>query len=141
MRLGRGLASWICAAVFVIAAQFVVGQASAHTGYPHIHVSAAPMAHGAQHGHDGSKQAESRHGQSDVVLTSSARGDLPLAAQPGGCTSCCCSSGVGCCGAAMAASLSVLPDLPSRQVTSPRVSQDGAGIDPDSLRRPPRPLA
>jgi hypothetical protein len=142
MRLRHGLASLIWAAIFVIAAQFGADSAFAHAGHSRNHVGASQsaMVHATHKGTSISKLQVTAE-KAELTVTSSPRADEPAPSQTGGCTGGCCGNGIGCCGAAIAAACSSLPDFRDPQAPIPLVSYSSSGIDPDALRRPPRTLA
>ena len=142
MRLGHGLASLIWAAVFAIATQFVAGSAFAHSGHVHDH-SATPRASTIQVVDQ--EQSTTRVHVTQVgelnLSVPSQPDDRPGPPQSGGCTGGCCGNGIGCCGAVIAVSWNSLPDLRVKNATIPPTTPPSSGIDPEALRRPPRPLA
>jgi hypothetical protein len=143
MRLRQGLASLIWVAILVIAAQFAATSSFAHAGHSRDHVGPSPssIVHALHTGTSISKRQAAAAEKAELTLTSSPRADNPAPAQTGGCTGGCCGNGIGCCGAAIAAVCSSLPDFRDPQAPIPLVSHSSSGIDPDALRRPPRTLA
>jgi hypothetical protein len=143
MRTSRGLASLIWAAVFVIAAQFVVDAAFAHPGHSHDASLSRPSA--AHHEVDRSKLAPVpqvvQEQNENLSVTSLQGGDASAPAQSGGCTGGCCGKGIGCCGAVITAALHPLPDLRAKDARIPLIIQRSSGIHPEALRRPPRTIA
>lgn len=140
MNARHGLASLIWAAILVIAVQFVASSAWAHAGHSHDHAAAthAVAAHTDQKGKSISKAQTEQ--PVELSATSSQRSD-PAPADTGGCTGGCCGNGIGCCGAAIAAAASSLPEFDVQQSPVPIASLMSAGIDPKALKRPPRTFA
>ncbi|MGB3271947.1 MAG: hypothetical protein WBA66_03505 [Xanthobacteraceae bacterium] len=142
MRLKHGLAFLVCAAIVMIAAQFVAGPALAHSG--HLHTHSAPFysaaAQAAHQDYPAPIAGAASAGESHLTASPSERGELPPA-QASGCAGGCCSHGVGCCGAAIAASAFPLPDFGTQDQRPSAPVGYGAGADPDTLTRPPRTLA
>ena len=106
----------------------------------HVGSSRSSMVHATHTGTSISKRQVAAE-KAELTLTSSPRADEPAPTQNGGCTGGCCGNGIGCCGAAIAAACSSLPDFRDPQAPIPLVSHSSSGIDPDALRRPPRTLA
>lgn len=140
MRVGHQLASLIWTAVVVIAVQFVVGSALAHTGHLHDHSMHSPAPH-AVHQEQLSSETPFTEASEVRSLPYSEHAGLPASSQSGGCTGGCCGNGIGCCGAVIAVSLNSLPSLRTQDARIPDALARGSGIDPDALIRPPRTLA
>jgi len=150
MNANRNIWQFICAAIVLIAVQFAPAMARAHADQAHRHVhvhhaallgnivAEAPVAHSCAN----SAFAETVASISHAPLLTAAQ--TPVAAPVGsdGCVNGCCGAGMGCCGgAALAAATPYLHPA----VHSHRLDFAGAllasGIEPASLRKPPRPLA
>jgi hypothetical protein len=138
------LATLVWAAIFVIAAQFVAGSASAHSGHPHDRTVASRSFTAAQLPHDGHATDEAHSAgqeKTELSLSASESAKLPGSPQSGGCSGVCCGNGIGCCGAVLAACSNCLPDLRAQKEIVSLVFDRNSGIDPEPLARPPRILA
>jgi len=138
MALRHRFIGLIWAAVLVIAVQLVPSIASAHSG--HEHHAAAGAAHAAtlaQQAHQAAERATS-----EAALTERGRQDRETSTPSGGaCTGGCCGTGLGCCGAVLTNSTAALFHVAGRAPLIEPISDQLGGIDPDTLARPPSPLA
>lgn len=138
------LAAMICAAIFVIAAQFFAGSALAHAGsHGHstgAHSSAVQLSDHASTSTFSTVQIAGL-GQVDLSLSTPEGGDMPVVPQSRGCSGACCGNGIGCCGAVLAAASNPAPNDRPQQETVSLASDRHSGIDPEALARPPRTLA
>ena len=138
MALRHRIIGLIWAAVLVIAVQFVPSIASAHSG--HEHHAAAGATHAAtveQQAHQAAERATS-----EAALTEPGQQDRETSTPSGGaCTGGCCGTGLGCCGAVLTDSTAALFHVAGRAPLIEPISDQLGGIDPDTLARPPRPLA
>lgn len=128
----------IWAAVLVIAVQFMPSIASAHSGHEH-HASA-----GATHAATVKQQAQqtTQRATREAALTQPRQQDRGTSNLSGGaCTGGCCGTGLGCCGAVLTDSTAAVFHLAGRALLIEPISDQLGGIDPDTLARPPRPLA
>ena len=137
----------IGAAILLIAVQFAPVAAMAHTGHGpdahhqghslHVHGIVSGIAHAVA-----SEQASAVHDAAPTQQTEATARSTPGAqpADSGACVMGCCGC-TGCCAAALA---SIAPSLPPK-ACSPRIGFARvlavAGLDPGSLRKPPRSLA
>ena len=138
MALRHRIIGLIWAAVLVIAVQFVPSIVSAHSG--HEHHAAAGATHAGtvkQQAHQAAERATN-----EAALTEPEQQDRKTSTPSGGaCTGGCCGTGLGCCGAVLTDSTASLFHVAGRgPLIEPILDQLG-GIDPDTLARPPRPLA
>lgn len=142
MPLRHRLAAAIWAAIFVIAAQFFAGSALAHGGHSHPHATASHASAVELLDHDKSSGGHvAGLEQVDPSLNTPAGADLPITPQSGGCTGGCCGNGIGCCGAALAATSNPISDETPQQETVSLASGRHSGRDAEALARPPRTLA
>jgi hypothetical protein len=165
MNANRNVWQFICAAIVLIAVQFVPALARAHTDQAHRHVHVhnavfhgtiaadAPVAHSlaevvfakaafAKPTFANATFAETIASVPHQLLLTAGQtpGSAPIDSD--GCVSGCCGAGMGCCGAA---ALAAAAQCLHPAVHSHRLDFIGAvlasGIKPASLRKPPRPLA
>jgi hypothetical protein len=160
MNANRNIWQFICAAIALIAVQFAPAMARAHADQAHRHVH---VHNAAFHGTIAA-DAPMAHSSAEVASAEAAFAKPPLAetiasvphqllltaGQTGGsapidsdgCVNGCCGAGMGCCGAA---ALAAATQCLHPAVHSHRLDFIGAvlasGIEPASLRKPPRPLA
>jgi len=140
MRLGHGLASLIWTAILVIAVQFVVGSAFAHTGHSHHNPTASQSS--VAHQSDSISMLQGlQKGDANLSAALSDHDDRSVPTQSGGCTGGCCGNGIGCCGAMIGTVSRLLPDFRVRKAPTWLAFHRSSGADPASLRRPPRTLA
>jgi hypothetical protein len=160
MNANRNIWQFICAAIALIAVQFAPAMARAHTDQAHRHV---PVHNAAFHGTIAA-DAPVAHSSAEAVFAKTpftktafaetiaavphqllltagqTRGSTPIDSD--GCVNGCCGTGIGCCGAA---ALAAATQCLHPAVHSHRLDFSGAvlasGIEPASLRKPPRPLA
>jgi hypothetical protein len=155
MNANRNIWQFICAAIALIAVQFAPAMARAHTDQAHRHVH---VHNAAFHGTIAA-DAPAAHSSAEVAFAKAAiaqriasvphqlmltegqtRGSTPIDSD--GCVNGCCGTGMGCCGAA---ALAAAAQCLHPAVHSHRLDFIGAvlasGIEPASLRKPPRPLA
>ena len=140
MALRHRIIGLIWAAVLVIAVQFVPSIVSAHSGHEHHAAAAAGVTHAGtvkQQAHQAAERATN-----EAALTEPEQQDRKTSTPSGGaCTGGCCGTGLGCCGAVLTDSTASLFHVAGRgPLIEPILDQLG-GIDPDTLARPPRPLA
>jgi hypothetical protein len=155
MNANRNIWQFICAAIVLIAVQFAPALARAHADQAHRHVHVhnavfhgtiaadAPVAHVFAEA-DVAKAAPAKSIVSiphQLLLTAAQTpGSAPVDSD--GCVNGCCGTGMGCCGAA---ALAAATQCLHPAVHSHRLDFSGAvlasGIEPASLRKPPRPLA
>jgi hypothetical protein len=155
MNANRNIWQLICAAIVLIAVQFAPALARAHADQAHRHVHVHNAAfHGtiAADAPVARSSAETPFAKAAVAETiASVPRELLLTAgqTPGaapidsdGCVNGCCGTGMGCCGGAALVSAA---QFLRPAVHSHRLDFSGAvlasGIEPASLRKPPRPLA
>ncbi|MBR1232502.1 hypothetical protein JQ597_03800 [Bradyrhizobium sp. AUGA SZCCT0177] len=165
MNANPKLWQFICAVIVLIAVQFSPALARAHAdqahrlqGHVHVHHHAVPHGAHAPVAHHLTKAAFTKDvfAEADFTKASLAEtiGSIPheliltAGRPPGaapidadGCVDGCCGAGMGCCGgAALVAASQCLPPA----VHSHRLDVTGAvlasGIEPASLRKPPRAL-
>lgn len=155
MNANRNIWQLICAAIVLIAVQFAPASARAHADQAHRHVHVhhtglhgmmvadAPMAHSvAKVALAGAAIAKTIASipHKALLTAGQAPGSAPIDSD--GCVNGCCGAGMGCCGgAALISSTHCLHPA----VHSHRLDFVGAvlasGIEPASLRKPPRPIA
>ncbi len=140
MALRHRIIGLIWAAVLVIAVQFVPSVASAHSGHEHPAAAAAGAAHAGtvkQQVHQVAERATN-----EAALAEPRQQNRETSIPSGGaCTGGCCGTGLGCCGAVLADSTASLFHVAGRVPLIEPISDQLGGIDPDTLARPPRPLA
>ena len=145
---------FICAVIVLIAVQFAPALARAHTdqahrlqAHVHVHHHALPHAMGAAdasvvHFLDKAAFAETIGSVPHELFLTAGRSPGATPIDSDGCVDGCCGAGMGCCGAA---ALSAASQCLHPAVHSHRLDFTGAvlasGIEPASLRKPPRPLA
>ena len=155
MNANRNIWQFICAAIVMIAVQFAPALARAHTDQAHRHVHVHNAAfHGAiaadaPVAHSSAETAFAKTAFAESIAAVPHQRLLAVAQTPGaapvdsdGCVNGCCGTGMGCCGAA---ALAAATQCLHPAVHSHRLDFIGAvlasGIEPASLRKPPRPLA
>ena len=138
MALRPRIIGLVWSAVLVIAVQLVPSIASAHSGHEHhAAVGATHAATLAQQAHQDAERATSQ-----AALTEPGQQDRETSTPSGGaCTGGCCGTGLGCCGAVLTDSTASLFHFAGRAPLIEPISDQLGGIDPDTLARPPRPLA
>jgi hypothetical protein len=141
MVLARLIAGWASAALVAAVMLFAPAMAQAHSVHEH-----AAMAHGSHAQHqDILKQhantAAEAAPQVSLQMMSTRMGDERDAQDTGNCLGSCCGNGLGCCGAIMFTAQQALPDVANDSAIAPLDVDYGTGVDPDSLKRPPRTLA
>jgi hypothetical protein len=142
MAPGRRLAGLICAAILMIAIQFVANPASAHAD--HAHHAKAPASSVAIPDHhvcpavDGTLQTAQR----DTTSFAVSNPDHPdvAASSASGCTGGCCGNGLGCCGAVLAPTPSALHVLETASEAMPLGVGRSSGLNPEILPEPPKAL-
>ena len=139
MALRHRIIGLIWAAVLVIVVQFVPSIASAHSGHEHA-AAAAGVTHAGtvkQQAHQATERATN-----EAALAEPRQQNRETSIPSGGaCTGGCCGTGLGCCGAVLTDSTASLFHVARRgPLIEPILDQLG-GIDPDTLARPPKPLA
>jgi hypothetical protein len=138
MALRHRIIGLIWAAVLVIAVQFVPSIASAHSGHEH-HTAAGTIHVGTVK--QQADQAAAR-ATSKATLAEPTQQDREISTPSGGaCTGGCCGIGLGCCGAVLTDSTAPLFHVAGRVRLMELFSDQLGGIGPDTLARPPRPLA
>jgi hypothetical protein len=140
----RRLAALIWAAIFSIAAQFVAGSASAHSGQSHDHTADSHFSSAAPLPHDGNATEQEQLIRSEKTELSASTPEgavLPASPGSGGCIGGCCGNGIACCGAVLASCSNCLPDFRTQTEIVSLAFEYRSGIDPEPLRRPPRTLA
>src|SRR5262245_32704926 len=138
------LAALIWAAIFLIAAQFIAGSASAHSGHSHDHSATSHFSSAAPLPHDGNATEQAqlvRSEKAELSVGAPNGAELPGSPQSGGCIGGCCGNGIACCGAVLASSSNSLPEFQTQTEIVPLAFEHRSGIDPEPLRRPPRTLA
>ena len=155
MNANPKLWQFICAVIVLIAVQFAPALARAHAdqahrlqGHVHVHHHAVPHGVHAPVAHHLTKAAFTKDVFAETTASIAHELILTAGRPPGaapidadGCVDGCCGAGMGCCGgAALVAASQCLPPA----VHSHRLDVTGAvlasGIEPASLRKPPRAL-
>ena len=155
MNANPKLWQFICAVIVLIAVQFAPALARAHAdqahrlqGHVHVHHHAVPHGAHAPVAHHLTKAAFTKDVFAETTASIAHELILTAGRPPGaapidadGCVDGCCGAGMGCCGgAALVAASQCLPPA----VHSHRLDVTGAvlasGIEPASLRKPPRAL-
>jgi hypothetical protein len=170
MNANRNIWQFICAAIVLIAVQFAPAMARAHTDQAHRHVPVhnaafhgtiaadAPVAHSSAEAVFAktpftktpfTKTPFTKTAFAETIATvphqllltvGQTRGSTPIDSD--GSVNGCCGAGMGCCGAAAlaAAAQCLHPAVHSHRLDFIGVVL-ASGIEPASLRKPPRPLA
>ena len=158
MNANPKLWQFVCAVIVLIAVQFAPALARAHGDHAHrlqAHVHAhhhAVVDHVAKADFNtadlnkadfvNTASAEINGSVSHELFLTAGRPSCPTPIDSDGCVDGCCGAGMGCCGAAALAATSQSLNL---AMQSHRLDFTGAllasGIEPASLRKPPRPLA
>lgn len=138
MALRQRIIGLIWAAVLVIAVQFVPSIASAHSGHEHHAGAGAPHAATVKQQAHQTAERTTR----EAALTKPGQQDRKASTPSGGaCTDGCYGTGLGCCGAVLTDTTAASFHVAGRVQRVEPISDQLGGIDPDTLARPPKPLA
>ena len=138
MALKRQLATLFWAATVLIAAQFLPSVAQAQAGHDHALLGVAISLSDRVTDTD---RSEAERATAPTELLSVDSDNIP-AAPFGGCNGSRCGTGTACCGAVLLfSSAATLPDVGIARQPVDAAGSAPRGIDPDTLRKPPKSFA